>query len=86
MEDFSFGHGETSYGRDSSGWELPWSRYEWADVSLKNLRTGCVDVCRIELNSLEVQRFSVETILEWGGIGLPDYEEIKEKLDLLYGV
>ena len=86
VEDFSFGHGETSYGRDSSGWELPWSRYEWADVSLKNLRTGCVDVCRIELNSLEVQRFSVETILEWGGIGLPDYEEIKEKLDLLYGV
>lgn len=86
VEDFSFGHGETSYGCDSSGWELPWSRYEWADVSLKNLRTGCVDVCRIELNSLEVQRFSVETILEWGGIGLPDYEEIKEKLDLLYGV
>jgi hypothetical protein len=28
------------------------------------------------------KRFSVEKILYWCGIGLPDYEEIKEKLDL----
>ncbi len=84
VEGFSFGHGETSYGCDPGGWELPWSRYEWADVILKNLRTGFMDTCRIKLNSLEIQKFSIEKILYWSGIGLPDYEEIKERLDLFY--
>ena len=39
---------------------------------------------RIELNSLEEQRYTVEYILHQKGIELPGYEDIKERLDLFY--
>ncbi len=80
VEGFTFSHRDTDYGYDASGWELPWSRYEWVNVSLKNLRTGETEICRIELNSLYDQKDSVEKILKENGIRLPDYEEIKEML------
>ena len=66
-------HGETQFGVDSMGIELPWNRYEWVDLKLEPA-DGSEDstVCRIELDALYENNQTIEEILQKHKISIPD--------------
>ena len=66
-------HGETQFGVDSMGIELPWNRYEWVDLKLEPA-DGSEDstVCRIELDALYENNQTIEEILMKHRISIPD--------------
>ena len=66
-------HGETQFGVDSMGIELPWNRYEWVDLKLEPA-DGLEDsiVCRIELDALYDNDQTIEEILMKHRISIPD--------------
>ncbi len=66
-------HGETQFGVDSMGIELPWNRYEWLDLSLE-AADGSEEntVCRIKLDALRINNQTPEEILKEYKIIIPD--------------
>lgn len=79
IEDMSFGHGETDYGVDGMGIELPWSRYEWVELTLKCPYNEISDSIkyRIKVDALHTDRLSADGILYEHGIRIPTETELK---------
>lgn len=66
-------HGETQFGVDSMGIELPWNRYEWVDLKLEPADgSEGSTVCRIELDALYENNQTIEEILQKHKISIPD--------------
>ncbi len=60
----TLGHGETDYGVDSMGIELPWSRMEWIDLSLVPSDSGSILKTRITTDALYESNVPVEALLD----------------------
>lgn len=60
----SLGHGETDYGVDSMGIELPWSRKEWIDLTLIRSDNGSICKTRITTDALHECGDTVEALLD----------------------
>lgn len=59
----TLGHGETDYGVDSMGIELPWSRKEWIDLTLIRSDNGSVFKTRITTDALHECCDPIEVLL-----------------------